>query len=362
MFIKELKLVSFKNHSSFSAKFCVGINCMSGPNGAGKTNVLDAIHYLVTGKSYFSFSDKQSIEYGKTMATIKGKFEYNHELDDVLVSLRTEKKKTIKVNGQLCKKLSELVGRYTCVLVTPSDISMVWGGSEERRNFMDRTICQSSKSYLHALNEYNKLLENRNRALKNMAGSQHFDPLLLSVYEKQMTGPALEIHGQRKAFFEELDELFQTIYRHISDDRDHIEIYYESELETKSIDQLFVENMERDRILERTTSGVHKDEMACNLADNHPLKKVGSQGQIKSFVISLKLASMQWLKNKTGKTPILMLDDVFEKLDDKRLNNVLAWIAANYSGQIFITDAFKDRLKDSVEGFDLEKKFFNIDL
>lgn len=361
VYLLELKLVSFKNHNSLKLSFCKGFNGIAGLNGKGKTNLLDAIHYLTTGKSYFNFSDQQSIQTQADFTSIIGNLNKQDENFEIIVNIQVGKKKVIKINGEQCKKLSEFIGNFSSIIITPSDISIVIANSEERRNFMDRIICQFDKIYLNDLNKYNKLLEQRNRALKKMRKEGVFNQELIQTYSQQMTAPAENISETRRAFIQFIGPTATTIYSELAQNNDHIEMEYNCDLNSATFESLMAINQAKDRLLERTTTGIHKDDLLFNLETDKPLKKYGSQGQIKSWITAIKLAAMLWLKEKNGQTPILLLDDIFEKIDQNRLENLLKWLALHHEGQWFVTDAHKNRLEESILTATVEKKFFNID-
>jgi DNA replication and repair protein RecF len=361
VYLLELKLVSFKNHNSLKLSFCKGFNGIAGLNGKGKTNLLDAIHYLTTGKSYFNFSDQQSIQTQTDFTSIIGKLNKQDENFEIIVNIQVGKKKVIKMNGEPCKKLSEFIGNFSSIIITPSDISIVIANSDERRNFMDRVICQCDKVYLVDLNKYNKLLEQRNKALKRMSKEGVFNQDLIATYTQQMSAPAENIAATRRAFIQFVGPAATAIYSELAQSNDTIEMEYTSDLNNATFEGLMETNMAKDRILERTTSGIHKDDLEFKLDNDQSLKKYGSQGQIKSWITAIKLAAMLWLKEKNKQTPILMLDDIFEKIDQNRLENLLNWLTINHDGQWFVTDAHKNRLEESILTASVEKKFFNID-
>ncbi len=361
VYLSEVKLVSFKNHNTLKLSFCKGFNGIAGLNGKGKTNLLDAIHYLTTGKSYFNFNDQQSIQTNQEFATIIGKLSKLNEDFEVIVTIQSGKKKIIKVNGLIYKKLSEFIGNFSSIIITPSDIAIVIANSEERRNFIDRVICQCNKVYLNELNKYNKLLEQRNKSLKRMAKDGVFNKQLIDTYSQQMKLPAEYIAQIRSEFINYISPSATSIYNELAQNNDTINMEYVSDLNASAFDELMELNFQKDKILERTNAGIHKDDLIFMLEGDKNLKKFGSQGQIKSWITALKLSAMLWLKEKNGQTPILMLDDIFEKIDQIRLEKLLNWLAVNHNGQWFVTDAHKNRLEESVLSATVEKKFFNID-
>lgn len=361
LFLYSLKLQGFKNHERVTCEFSPAFNGISGLNGKGKTNLFDAIHYLVTGKSYFNFNDRMSIMTDAVAAHISGVFMEDDLKTDISVAIPLTGSKQIKTDGSLCKRLSDYIGRFSAVMITPDDIAIIVGGSENRRSFMDRIICQHNPSYLLALNRYQKILEQRNHALKKMDESGIFNAELIDTYNNQLAIPAQEIYTVRKAFVEWMAPVAEDIYQKISNDRDHINLLYDSQLHEHSFAELMAMNVSKDRVLCRTSAGIHKDELVMTLGDGLDVRKYGSQGQVKSWIISMKLAALCWLKTFKKQSPILLLDDIFEKIDDVRLKNLLTWIEENHQGQWFVTDAHTYRLHDYVQTIGVEKKFFNID-
>lgn len=361
LFLYSLKLQCFKNHEHLTCEFSPGFNGISGLNGKGKTNLLDAIYYLLSGKSYFNFNDRMSIQKEAEQAFLSCVLVENGQQTSIAVSIPLAGAKHIKVDGALCRKLSDFIGKFSVVMITPDDISIITGGSENRREFLDKIICQHNHDYLMALNRYQKLLEQRNQALKKMDESGIFNPELIATYDVQLKSPADLIYHTRKEFMEWIAPVAEEIYRNITDDRDVLKIAYESPLRDTDFLNLMSINAAKDRVLCRTTSGVHKDDLLMTLGDGLDIRRYGSQGQIKSWVMSLKLAGMLWLKTFKNQTPILLLDDVFEKIDEVRLKNLLHWLEMNHQGQWFVTDAHHHRLQESVSPLRVEKKFFNID-
>jgi DNA replication and repair protein RecF len=358
MHIGGLQLFYFKNHEEQHLQFCNGINCITGPNGSGKTNILDAVYYLANTKSFFNGIDQQLIKHGQEFFSIHGFFE-NDTTTEILVNFG-KSKKTLKKNGKVYSRLIDHIGIIQTVFITPYDISLVLEGSEERRRFLDFTISQTDRSYLEQLSLYKKLLDQRNAFLKQAEG-RPVDPILLETFDDRMAKAGQIIFEKRRDFIAEFTSYFQELYRFLSGDAEHPTLLYVSELHEKPLLDILFLSREKDRVLQRTGSGIHKDDLEFLLSD-FPLKKYGSQGQIKSYVIALKLAQYKYFLEKTGKKPILLLDDIFEKIDGNRAGKLMELVARDYFGQIIITDTHAERVKEHLEGLAVDKKYFALDM
>jgi DNA replication and repair protein RecF len=358
MHIGGLQLFYFKNHEEQHLQFCNGINCITGPNGSGKTNILDAVYYLANTKSFFNGIDQQLIKHGQEFFSIHGFFE-NDTTTEILVNFG-KSKKTLKKNGKVYSRLIDHIGIIQTVFITPYDISLVLEGSEERRRFLDFTISQTDRSYLEQLSLYKKLLDQRNAFLKQAEG-RPVDPILLETFDDRMAKAGQIIFEKRRDFIAEFTSYFQELYRFLSGDAEHPTLLYVSELHEKPLLDILFLSREKDRVLQRTGSGIHKDDLEFLLSD-FPLKKYGSQGQIKSYVIALKLAQYKYFLEKTGKKPILLLDDIFEKIDGNRAGKLMELVARDYFGQIIITDTHADRVKEHLEGLAVDKKYFALEM
>lgn len=361
MILSHLRLHQFKNHENSSFDFCDKINSISGPNGSGKTNILDAIYTLSNTKSYFNHIDQQLIQFGKDEYSLKGMFRANESdsnLDfQVLLTLQN-KKKSLKKNGKPYSRLLEHIGTIQTVFITPYDISLVFEGSEERRKFIDFTISQINKNYLFALVEYRKYLDQRNAFLKNNFG-RNIDSLILESFDVKISPIADEIHKARKAFIDEFIPLFEENYKFISESSEVPQIDYLSPLSNKSMLSVLEENRTSDLLSQRTGLGIHKDDIEF-LLNNQPLKKFGSQGQIKSFVIALKIAQYQYFKQNSQQYPILLLDDIFEKIDSQRSQKLMERMCSTEFGQIFISDTHSERIIEHFNPFDVAQKHFTL--
>jgi DNA replication and repair protein RecF len=358
MFLKRMQLFDFKNHTEKHFQFCEGINCITGLNGSGKTNILDAVYYLANTKSFFNGIDNQLIRHGREFFSIHGWFGMADQEIEILANFSHKGKKTVKKNNKVYQRLIDHIGQIQTVFITPYDISLVLEGSEERRRFMDFTLCQSNKEYLENLAYYKKIIDQRNAFLKRADG-RTFDPDLLESYDVRLIPVANKICEWRQEFMSVFTPIFQEYYTFLCEDAETPLLQYNSELITEAFSDLLQKNLERDRILMRTSSGIHKDDLDFSLNDI-PLKKYGSQGQIKSFVIAMKLAQYRYFLETTGTKPILLLDDIFEKIDAHRADKLMELVATDFFGQIMITDTHTDRVKEHLEGLEAEKAFFEI--
>lgn len=344
--IQSLRFEHFKNYSTGAVSLCGQVNCFVGNNGAGKTNVLDAVYYLSFTKSFLNGSDQQHIRQNSAdYFFIEGAFTRNELEESVRIAVQRGAKKSVQVNNNEHKKLSDHIGLYPLVMIAPNDIMLIHEGSEERRKFMDGFISQFDKIYLADLLSYNRVLEQRNKQLKTFAEQQYMDATLLQTYNEQLIRYGTSIYLKRTAFMEQFIPVFRSFYAIISNGNEMVDLQYETDVHTQSMDDLLRATERNDLAAQRTTKGVHKDELVFTL-NNQPLKKFGSQGQQKSFIISLKLAQYDYLKQKTLTKPLLLLDDIFEKLDEHRLNTLLSMIAHGDFGQLFITDTHLQRLQE----------------
>lgn len=343
MSLKKLALYQFKNYEALELEFNAPVVCFLGNNGQGKTNLLDAIYYLSFCKSYFNPIDSQNIKSGEDQGSIAGEFERSTTLETVHCALRKNQRKVFKRNHKEYDKLSEHIGLLPAVIVTPYDIELILEGSEVRRKFIDATISQYSKVYLDNLVSYNQALSQRNNLLKGFSRGGNFIPELLEPWDFQLIKYGQEIFEARRTFFENFIPIFNEMYQKISGGAESVSLEYKSDLFNASLEELLQKNRDRDRFLERTSAGIHKDDMDFSIEGN-ALKKYASQGQQKSFLIALKLAQNEILINAGAEAPMLLLDDLYDKVDDTRVANLLNWLLNNHKGQIFISDTHVDRI------------------
>lgn len=359
MFLKSLSLVNYKNFDSKSLDFDPTINCLVGKNGIGKTNILDAIYHLCFGKSYFNPIATQNIKHGADFFMIDGEFEKNEREEKIVCSFKKGMKKVIKRNGKAYEKFSEHIGFLPLVIISPADRDLIIEGSDTRRKFIDGVISQSDKEYLQSLIKYNKLVAQRNSLLKYFAVNRTFDNNALVVYNEQLHGFGTRIFKKRAAFLEGFIPIFQEQYATISKKEEGVLLNYQSRLFEHSLGDLLETALEKDRALQYTSVGIHKDDLDFTI-DGHPIKKFGSQGQQKSFLIALKLAQFHFIKKQANTAPILLLDDIFDKLDENRVAQIVSLVDNDEFGQLFISDTHEDRTEKVVKNINQNYKIFNL--
>jgi DNA replication and repair protein RecF len=359
MYLKKLSIVNFKNYEQAEFTFSDRINCFVGDNGVGKTNLMDAIHYLALAKSYFNAVDSQNIKHEKDFAVIQGDFIRDDHPEAIYCGIQRNKRKQFKRNKKDYQKLSKHIGLIPLVMISPSDSSLILDGGEERRKFINSVIAQFDRNYLDNLIQYNHALVQRNKLLKDINNSENFDRDYLSVWDEQLIIYGRKIFDVRKDFIEKLLPVFSKFYSAISEDKEEVEIIYESQLFEKDMRNLLNDSLRKDMILQYTTNGIHKDELDMKLG-GYSLKKTGSQGQQKTFVVALKLAKFDFIKNICKMNPILLLDDIFDKFDHSRVEQIIRLVAENNFGQIFITDTSISHLKKILEEINIAHKVFII--
>lgn len=359
MFLKKLSLINYKNFASRNFGFDSKINCFVGNNGIGKTNILDAIYHLSFGKSYFNPVATQNIRHGTDFFVIEGEFEKNGREEKIVCSLKRGVKKVIKRNGKTYERFSDHIGFLPLVIISPADRDLITEGSEMRRKFIDGVISQSDKDYLRILIKYNKVLVQRNSLLKYFAANHTFDLDALVVYNDQLHLYGTEIFEKRREFLEVFIPIFKAQYKAISGGNETVDLTYDSKLLDKGLLELLDQAMEKDRALQYTSVGIHKDDLNFVIGD-HPIKKFGSQGQQKSFLIALKLAQFDFIKSQAKTTPILLLDDIFDKLDEQRVAHIVALVNQQNFGQIFISDTHAERTENVVKTIHQSYKIFKL--
>ncbi len=360
MWLKKLSLLNFKNYQEADLQFSAAVNAFAGNNGAGKTNLLDAIHYLSLCKSYFNPIDSQQIKQNEEFFMIQGAFEKEDSEEVIACSLKRNQKKQFKRNKKDYQRLADHIGLFPLVMISPYDISIIIEGSEERRRFIDNVISQTDNHYLDELILYNKNLANRNALLRSIAQTGRYDAHLMEIYDEQLIASGNNIFAKRKTFMEDFLPVFVSHYQYLSEGAEKVELIYDSQLAKEDFSILLKKSLERDRALERTTTGIHKDDLLCSI-HGMPLKKFGSQGQQKSFLIALKLAQYSYLNQKKGYKPLLLLDDIFDKLDDLRITKLMQMVSHQDFGQIFITDTSSARVKRIFEGIGVGLSIFEIE-
>ncbi|MFD2567942.1 DNA replication/repair protein RecF [Pseudotenacibaculum haliotis] len=348
MYLEKLSVLNFKNFDSQTFDFEEKINCFVGKNGVGKTNVLDAIYYLSFAKSYFNPIAVQNIKHNESFFVVEGEYAINERKEKIICSLKRGQKKILKRNGKAYEKFSDHIGQIPLVIISPSDRDLVIEGSETRRRFIDGVISQQDKSYLQDLIAYNKVLSQRNALLKYFAANRTFDAANLEVYDDQLISYGTRIYEKRKAFLEKFIPIFNKKYEVISNDVEQVNLVYKSQLHISSLKDLLKNALEKDKVLQYTTVGIHKDDLSFEIGE-YPIKKFGSQGQQKSYLIALKLAQFEFIKQQSNLTPILLLDDIFDKLDESRVSHIIDLVNNDEFGQIFITDTHSDRTENAIK-------------
>ena len=348
MYLEKLSLLNFKNFESKTFDYEEKINCFVGQNGVGKTNVLDAIYYLSFTKSYFNPVAVHNIKHNESFFVIEGDYNIGGRSEKMICSLKRGQKKVLKRNGKTYEKFSDHVGQIPLVIISPSDRDLVVEGSETRRRFIDGVISQQDKQYLKDLISYNKILSQRNALLKYFAANRTFDATNLEVYDEQMISYGTSIYKKRKEFLEKFIPIFNKKYQIISDNKEQVNLVYKSQLHISSLKELLKNSLEKDKILQYTTVGIHKDDLNFEIGE-YPIKKFGSQGQQKSYLIALKLAQFEFIKQQSNMTPILLLDDIFDKLDESRVSHIIDLVNNDEFGQIFITDTYSERTENVVK-------------
>ncbi len=348
LLLQRISLVQFKNYPSATFAFNKRVIGICGLNGRGKTNLLDAIYYCCFTKSYFSKTDGLSIQFDNDGFRLQADFENNNEEQKLTCINRLVGKKELSLNGIPYEKFSQHIGKFPAVMVAPDDIELITGGSEERRRFIDTVLSEMDAGYLQDLIKYNKVLQQRNSLLKRFAEQGKTDWPLLEVLDEQLVEPGNSIHQKRKQFTQAMIPLVQQFYTQIAGKNETISIQYISQLNETAFHDLLNHCREKDFLLQRSNAGIHKDDIAMQL-DGQVFKTTASQGQRKSLLFALKLAEFELLKQNKGFAPLLLLDDVFEKLDDNRMNQLLHWVCNENSGQVFITDTHKERLQEAFE-------------
>ncbi|MCO6494980.1 MAG: DNA replication and repair protein RecF [Bacteroidetes bacterium] len=350
MWLRKIRISNFKNHTKLEHSLPKGWVCITGPNGVGKTNVLDAIWYLANSRSYFNNIDQQLVRHGSPGFSLKAEFESEIPVE-VSCRLEVGKRKQLLLNDVPVRKLSQYLGTVPVVMITPFDIALVLDGGEERRKFMDVALCKVYPEYLTALDKYKKALESRNKQLKMFAKKGSQDTELLDAFNVVLIETAPVLFDFRKKLIEEISLLFNPIYQKLSGDKEFAEIVYRSQLEEHSMEDWLSMQLQKDIILERTTKGCHQDDLDF-LIHKHHVKKFGSQGQTKSFVIALQLALFEWMRDKKGIVPILLLDDIYEKIDAKRSESLMQIIHELSPEQVFVTDTHKERVQQNITQFE----------
>lgn len=352
--LEKIVISDFRNIQLQELEFSPNVNCISGNNGEGKTNLLDAIYYMSMTKSAFASSDRFNFRHGTDEFSISGMYRMeNGTRSRFALKMSAKGEKKMRRDDKPYGRVSEHVGMLPVVMVSPADISMVSESGEERRRFANAVLSQMDREYMSALQQYNRLLLQRNRMLKEMEP----DASLLEVIDMRMSALAEPVYQARKRFVDDLNPIVSEYYKAVSGGSENVCIEYESELDKASLEHLLKASAERDRIMKHTTSGIHRDDFIFTM-NGHPIRRYGSQGQQKSFLVSLKFAQYDIMKRNYGFAPILLLDDVFDKLDMGRISNLLQMVTGSDFGQIFITDSNKVRMAGIVDALTSDRAYF----
>lgn len=358
IFVKMLRLNSislfqFKNYTNKIFEFNKNVIGICGKNGVGKTNILDAIHYLCFTRSYFSTTDAVNVHHGSKGFRLEGQFTKSDLEETATCILRENNKKEFLINGNAYEKFSQHIGRYPCVVIAPDDAVLITGGSEERRSFLDSLLSQLYPEYLQKLIQYNRILQQRNSLLKSAAETGQLDEALLQILTEQLLVPGNYIFEQRSQFLVSFLPKVKRLYTEIARKEENLSILYDSRLLETSFEELLSATQPKDRMLQRTTAGIHRDDIILQL-NQQPFKSIASQGQRKSLLFALKLTEVQVITQEKKVTPLLLLDDVFEKLDEERISNLLQKVCVENNGQVFITDTNQERLIKHLEALNAD--------
>lgn len=360
MIIQKLHLINFKNHPEKTFEFSPQINCFVGNNGVGKTNVVDGLHYLSVAKSFLGNTDINNIKTGEDFFTIEGEISDGEKQNIIKIQMPKEAKKIIKKNDKSYDRLADHIGFLPSVIISPYDSNLISDSGESRRRFLDAMISQTDADYLFNLIQYQKTVQQRNALLKSFAKNRYFDAENLEIYNEPLIKFGTRIFEKRQQFTDSIVPLIQNYYEIISNGNEKVSVNYHSDLQENSFENLLHHNSEKDRMLTYTSKGIHKDDLIFEMNGNS-LKKIGSQGQQKSFLIALKLSQMNRIKELTGKTPVLLLDDIFDKLDDTRVSQLIELVNQEHFGQIFITDTNRERTEKVVKKINEESRIFEIE-
>ncbi len=355
----ELKLTSFKSYAGEQLTFGPRLNGITGLNGVGKTNLLDAVYYLCMGKSHFNLNDIHLARHGSNFFRLEGTFRRAGKKEEIVAKVEPRRRKEMQRNGLAYERLSDHVGFAPVVFIAPDDTILVREGSEERRRLLDNTLSQIDPEYLQHLITYNKVLRQRNALLKQFGEQRRVDKALLATYDMQLLEPAEAIHRRRADFVERFNPIFLQYAHVLSGHQEEVSCHFESQQLETTLEALLRDAREKDLAVERTTVGPHKDDLIFCLGA-HPIKRYGSQGQVKTFVLALKLAQYELLRQEVGYAPLLLLDDIFDKLDRTRVERLLQLLVDQAFGQMFVTDTHRARLEDILRQVDAQYSIFEV--
>ncbi len=359
MHLQSLHLINFRNYEEAEIRLSENVNCFVGKNGSGKTNVLDAVHYLGLCKSFLNVMDRQNIRFDQPFFSIQGAFQKEDKEINIHCAVKSGAKKVFKRNKKEYEKLADHIGQFPVVVISPYDRDLISEGSEIRRKWMDSIIAQFDRAYLDEVQRYSRILEQRNALLKNMHSHGLFDRESIEVWNEQLVSSGNIIHAVRKAFIQEYIPVFQEKYNFIGLEHEEVGIEYRSQLNESDFGTLLKENERKDAFSQYTNAGIHKDDLVFTIK-GHPIKKYGSQGQQKSLIIAMRLAQYELLKEHLALAPILLLDDIFDKLDNDRVKRLLDLVSEHYFGQVLVTDTDEDRLNAIFRNSKIEFSMFRV--
>jgi len=360
MHLKSIHLINFKNYEEAEITLTSNINCFVGSNGSGKTNILDAVHYLSLCKSYMNVLDRQNIRFDQQFFAIQGTWEKDAQEIAIHCAVKRDAKKVFKRNKKEYERLADHIGQFPAVMISPYDRDLISEGSELRRKWMDGIISQFDRQYLESIQKYGKILDQRNALLKNMQEQRLFDRDAIEVWNEQMSAIGTEIHKKRQEFLKDFIPIFQERYNFIGLVAEEVQLEYRSQLNESTFDALLLAYERKDAFTHYSNAGTHKDDLIFTIK-GHPIKKFGSQGQQKSFIIALRLAQYDWLKKRLHVQPVLLLDDIFDKLDQERVKKLLQLVSDNYFGQVLVTDTDEFRLRSIFQTGDFDSKLFLVE-
>lgn len=359
MRLEKINLLNFKNYEELDLDFSPQINCILGENGSGKTNLLDAIYYLSFTKSAFSSVETQNVRHGEPLLMLRGVFEKKEQQHTIRCSWQAGQKKQVQNSKVPYEKMSEHIGEFPVVLISPDDTDLIRGASELRRRFFDTMMSQIDAEYLLSLMRYNSILKQRNALLKQFAERNTYDSDLLDSYSDQLLDVGHRLYQKRSAFVDKFIPHFIRHYNNLSGKKEEVSIQYTSHFADENYRAIFFKTYRKDLVIQRTSLGIHRDDYHFQI-DEYPTKRYGSQGQQKSFVIALKLAQFDVLREEKQLKPILLLDDIFDKLDDFRINKLTEMVVQHSFGQLFVTDARPERTRSIFGNIEAEKKYFTV--
>lgn len=357
--LNSLTLFNFKNYEDASLSFCSKVNCITGNNGVGKTNILDAVFYLSLCKSYFGGIDSNNIRHENEFFVVQGEYLRENSKENIYCGLKLGQKKMFRRNGKEYERLADHIGLIPVVMVSPYDSNLIVEGSEERRKFTDMVISQLDQVYLDDLMRYNRTLIQRNQLLKDFARRNWFDTDMVEMWNEQLIVNGLKIFEKRKSFITEMVPVFQKYYDFVSGGNEKVDLVYESQLFYDDFKNLLEKSIDKDRAIQHTSVGIHKDDLILKL-NGYPIKRVGSQGQQKTYLVALKLAQFDFISQHTQTKPILLLDDIFDKFDTLRVEKIVKLVSGNHFGQIFITDTHTEQMETILKQIDGEYRLFRV--